>query len=166
MDRNRLGGNENGRAERAEAGEKPQAVQAAPRKKGAVLSWVIIAAAAVVLVFALVNIIGIKSEDMANEQTYEHLKIVAQGTAEETAPADPRDRKIDFAALAEVNEDIIAWLIFQIRRSIIRSCRGETTTITSHGARVRKKTVRARSFSITAAAQTSRIPTRSSTGTV
>lgn len=110
MDRNRLGGNENGRAERAEAGEKPQAAQAAPRKKGAVLSWVIIAAAAVVLVFALVNIIGIKSEDMANEQTYEHLKIVAQGTAEETAPADPRDRKIDFAALAEVNEDIIAWL--------------------------------------------------------
>ncbi len=80
MDRNRLGGNENGRAGRAEAGEKSQAAQAAPRKKGAVLSWVVIAAAAVVLVFALVNIIGIKSEDMANEQTYEHLKIVAQGT--------------------------------------------------------------------------------------
>lgn len=111
MDRNRFG------SEREHSTKKENKVSvqgeeqsSTPKKGSKVLPWIIIAVAAVVFVFALVNIIGIKSEDFANEEVYEHLKIVAEGTNAPEAPADPRERKIDFAALQAVNEEIVAWI--------------------------------------------------------
>lgn len=91
-------------------GEEPGGKRA-PKKGGSkIVSWIIIAAAAAVLIFALWNIIGIKGEDMANEQTYKDLKQVAEGTAEPSQAADPRARKIDFDALRAVNEEIVGWI--------------------------------------------------------
>lgn len=82
-------------------------------KKGSkVISWIVIAAAAVVLVFALVNIFDIKSEDFASQEVYSVFKRAAAGKDSPDAPLpnDPRDRKIDFDALRALNEEVCAWI--------------------------------------------------------
>ncbi|MEG2575517.1 MAG: class B sortase [Christensenella sp.] len=84
--------------------------QAAKKKLNVVIMWIVIAAAAAVAVFALVNILGISSEDMASTKVYSELRKVAAGAAAEESAADPYDRKIDFDALRAVNEEIAAWI--------------------------------------------------------
>ena len=68
--------------------------------------------AAVVLVFSLVNIIGIGSDWFATDQAYHGLKEIAMPSADaqQDAPGSPLDRTIDFDALRAVNEDIIGWI--------------------------------------------------------
>lgn len=81
------------------------------KKKGR-LAWVVIVIAAVVLVFSLVNIIGIGSDWFATDQAYHGLKEIAMPSADaqQDAPGSPLDRTIDFDALRAVNEDIIGWI--------------------------------------------------------
>lgn len=80
--------------------------QDARKRRGKVISWIVIAVAVAVLVFALVQIMDIKSEDWAGEKAYDNLK----AAAEPSEAADPRDRKIDFDALKAINQDIIGWI--------------------------------------------------------
>ncbi|MEA5003542.1 MAG: class B sortase [Christensenella sp.] len=92
--------------------EMPETQESTPRKKrSGVISWVVIVIAAVVLVFSLVQYFDIKSEDWASEGAYDKLKEVAAASAQpEGASDDPRDRKIDFAALKAINEDVVGWI--------------------------------------------------------
>lgn len=87
--------------------DRPQ-TRDARKPRGKIISWIVIAVAAAVLVFALVQIMGIKSEDWAGEKAYDNLKAAAEPVGE--AAADPRDRKIDFDALKAINQDIIGWI--------------------------------------------------------
>ena len=90
---------------------KETGTQDGKKKRGAILSWIVIAAAAVVLVIALFNIIGISGEDMASENVYSKFKEAAQPSAQAGAEAaGPLDRKIDFDALREMNGDIVGWI--------------------------------------------------------
>ncbi len=80
-------------------------------KRRKIISWIVIAAAAVVLVFALVNIFDIKGEDFASTNIYSSFKQAAAGKdASATPPADPRDRKVDFDALRALNDEVCAWI--------------------------------------------------------
>lgn len=78
-------------------------------KRRKIISWVVIAASAVVLVFALVNILDIKGEDFASSNIYSNFKQAAAGPSA-PAPLDPRDRKIDFDALRALNDEVCAWI--------------------------------------------------------
>lgn len=82
--------------------------ETAKRKKGfGVISWIIIVIAAAVLVFALVNIIDIGGEDVANDQAYNQIK---QAAVSEESEGDSMKRTIDFEALKGINEEIAAWI--------------------------------------------------------
>lgn len=93
------------------AGEE-QEKPAASKKRTRVISWIVIAAAAVVLVFSLVNIFDITGENFANSDVYKEIKQVAEGSGAlpTEATGDPRDRKIDFDALRVLNDEICAWI--------------------------------------------------------
>lgn len=81
------------------------------KKRNAVISWVVIAVASVVLVFSLVQIFDIKSEDWASESIYNKLKEVANASEQQgETSGDSTGRKIDFGALEEINEDIVGWI--------------------------------------------------------
>lgn len=70
------------------------------------------AAAALVLAFALYNIYAITAEDSANEHTMKAMRefIVSADvqTGEDVNPGD--ERTIDFEALHQVNPEIVGWL--------------------------------------------------------
>lgn len=75
---------------------------------------IIMAAAALVLAIALYNIYSITAEDSANEHTMEAMRqFVTDSDAQmgESVPVPEADiREIDFAALKEVNPEIVGWL--------------------------------------------------------
>lgn len=73
---------------------------------------IIMAAAGLVLAIALYNIYAITSEDSANEHTMEAMRefvMTADEQTDETVDAEDI-RSIDFAALHEVNPEIVGWL--------------------------------------------------------
>ncbi len=80
-------------------------------KKNNIILVLVLVAAGIVIAVALYNIIGIKSEDIANSQDYASLQsYTTDAEGANSAAAEGSLKSMDFKKLKELNQDITGWI--------------------------------------------------------